>query len=130
MATTVDERSAVSRSKEFSSFRTSVTRRRQLVHVHGKEYKWRLYDHGPRTVRCPLLFLPPVSGTAEVWFQQMLSLGCQGFRCVAVDYPPVDSVEELIPALLRLLAELGIQHVRLHPLEGARRGERIDKKAR
>jgi maspardin len=56
----------VSQSKEFDSFRTSVTRRRLVVRIRQKEYRFQLYDHGPRNVRCPLLFLPPVSGTAEV----------------------------------------------------------------
>jgi len=48
---------------------------------------WTLYDAGPRTVRCPLLLLPPVSGRAEVFFQQMLALSSLGYRVISVCVP-------------------------------------------
>lgn len=45
---------------------------------------WSLYDAGPRSIRCPLIFLPPVSGTADVFFQQILALTGWGYRVIAV----------------------------------------------
>lgn len=45
---------------------------------------WSLYDAGPKNVRCPLIFLPPVSGTAEVFFHQMLALTGWGYRVISV----------------------------------------------
>lgn len=50
---------------------------------------WSLYDAGPRNVRCPLIFLPPVSGTADVFFRQILALTGWGYRVIAVS---IDSV--------------------------------------
>ena len=46
-----------------------------------------IYDYGPRTVRCPLVFLPPATGTADVFYKQIVSLGSAGFRVLAVEYP-------------------------------------------
>ena len=48
------------------------------------ELSWTLYDAGPRTVQCPLLFLPPVSGRADVFYQQILALSGLGYRVISV----------------------------------------------
>lgn len=48
---------------------------------------WSLYDAGPKSVRCPIIFLPPVSGTAEVFFQQVLALTGWGYRVISVSDP-------------------------------------------
>ena len=45
---------------------------------------WSLYDAGPKSIRCPIIFLPPVSGTAEVFFQQLLALTGWGYRVISV----------------------------------------------
>lgn len=45
---------------------------------------WSLYDAGPKSIRCPIIFLPPVSGTAEVFFQQLLALSGWGYRVISV----------------------------------------------
>lgn len=45
---------------------------------------WTLYDAGPRSIRCPLICLPPVSGRADVFFRQVLSLSGCGYRVIAV----------------------------------------------
>lgn len=45
---------------------------------------WVVYDAGPRTVRCPIIFLPPASGTADVFFKQLLALSSVGYRVMAV----------------------------------------------
>jgi len=48
------------------------------------EISWTVYDGGPRSISCPLLFLPPVSGRADSFFQQMLALSGLGYRVIAV----------------------------------------------
>jgi hypothetical protein len=45
---------------------------------------WTMYDAGPRTVRCPLICLPPVSGRADVFFRQVLALSACGYRVISV----------------------------------------------
>ncbi|KAK7832772.1 hypothetical protein U0070_026968, partial [Myodes glareolus] len=58
---------------------------RPLIIVDDDDSKiWSLYDAGPRSIRCPLIFLPPVSGTADVFFQQVLALTGWGYRSKSV----------------------------------------------
>ena len=45
---------------------------------------WVLYDAGPRHVRSPLICLPPVCGTADVFFRQLLELSQSGYRVISV----------------------------------------------
>ena len=45
---------------------------------------WTLYDAGPKTVRCPLVCLPPVSGRADTFFKQVLPLSARGYRVISV----------------------------------------------
>jgi len=45
---------------------------------------WQLFDCGPRDQTCPLVCLPPVSGTADVYFLQCLALSAKGYRVIAV----------------------------------------------
>lgn len=47
---------------------------------------WTLYDAGPRHVRSPLVCLPPVCGTADVFFRQLLDLTAVGYRVISVRY--------------------------------------------
>ena len=43
-----------------------------------------MYDAGPRLVKCPLICFPPASGTADVFFRQILALSAVGYRVIAV----------------------------------------------
>lgn len=45
---------------------------------------WKLYDSGPKCVKVPLVCLPPVSGTSDVFFKQILALSAKGIRVIAV----------------------------------------------
>ena len=55
----------------------------QIV-VDNPDQAWVLYDAGPREVKCPLIFLPAVCGTADCFFKQVLTLSAQGYRVIAV----------------------------------------------
>ena len=51
---------------------------------HSKE--WGLYDAGPKTIKCPLMCFPPASGTADIFYRQLLGLSAKGFRIIAVSF--------------------------------------------
>ena len=53
---------------------------------NSDEKEWLLYDAGPRSVRCPLVCLPPASGTADVFFKQVLTLSSLGYRVISVSF--------------------------------------------
>ena len=43
-----------------------------------------MYDAGPRNVKSPLICLPPVCGTADVFFKQLTTLSQRGYRVISV----------------------------------------------
>lgn len=45
-----------------------------------------MYDSSPKTIKCPLVCLPPVSGTADVFFKQVLGLAAKGYRIISVSF--------------------------------------------
>ena len=55
------------------------------------EKEWLIYDAGPRNVRCPLICLPPASGTADVFFKQILTLSSLGYRVISVSFKPFNN---------------------------------------
>jgi maspardin len=67
----------------FKLFRSWVPLQRMNVDYFGAERVWKYYDWGPKDV-APLICIPGVSGTAESFFKQFLSLSPKGFRVVAV----------------------------------------------
>lgn len=99
-------------SEEYLSFRSNIPQKKICVDEDG-ELSWTLYDAGPRTVRCPLLFLPPVSGRADIFFQQMLALSGLGYRVISVDYPVYWTICEFCTGLCSLLNYLHIDSVHL-----------------
>ena len=56
----------------------------QIVVDSSDDKEWLIYDAGPRSVRCPLICLPPASGTADVFFKQVLTLSSLGYRVISV----------------------------------------------
>lgn len=105
-------KSSLAQSDEYREFRSSVP----LKHIWvGKEThkEWQLYDVGPRSIKCPLLFLPPLSGSADVYFKQMLSLSARGLRVISVSYPVYWSVDDFCSGLLALLDHLELDSVHL-----------------
>eukprot|EP00039_Didymoeca_costata_P023160 m.6200 g.6200 ORF g.6200 m.6200 type:complete len:324 (+) comp3496_c0_seq1:145-1116(+) len=107
------KKSVTSQSKEYLSFRNSVALKTVQIDHDTEQKNWQLYDYGPRQVRCPLIFLPPVSGTADVYFKQQLSLGTSGTRVISVKSPPCWTVEEWCEGFLKLLDHLRIDQVHI-----------------
>ncbi|XP_023568416.1 maspardin [Octodon degus] len=70
-------------SPDYNWFRSTVPLKKIIVDDDDSKI-WSLYDAGPRSIRCPLIFLPPVSGTADVFFRQILALTGWGYRVIAV----------------------------------------------
>ncbi|EDO37239.1 predicted protein [Nematostella vectensis] len=103
---------AISRSQEYLSFRSTVPHRRVVVDSSG-EKEWALYDAGPRSVRCPLICLPPASGTADVFFKQILTLSSLGYRVISVEYPVYWTYSEWTDGFRKLLDFLHLDKVHL-----------------
>ncbi|KAK3601460.1 hypothetical protein CHS0354_033594 [Potamilus streckersoni] len=100
------------KSQDYQSFRSSVPQKKLIVDDDDKK-EWKLYDAGPRNVRCPIVCLPPASGTADVFFKQILALSSKGYRVISVEYPVYWTMKEFLEGFRKLLDHLQIDKVHI-----------------
>ncbi|XP_044016976.1 maspardin-like isoform X1 [Aphidius gifuensis] len=109
--------SEFSRSKEYQSFRSSVPLKKIVVDTNGTKkfyFKgWKIYDSGPKTIKSPLICLPPVSGTADIFFKQILSLGAKGYRVISAEPPVYWSIDEWCEGFRKLMDYMELDRVHL-----------------
>ncbi|GJQ80235.1 hypothetical protein Trydic_g23809 [Trypoxylus dichotomus] len=104
--------SDLSQSQEYLSFRSSVPLRRIVVDNDNTKV-WKIYDCGPKNIKYPLICLPPVSGTADVYFKQSLALSAKGIRVISAEAPIYWSVYEWCEGFKKLLDYLEIDKIHL-----------------
>ncbi|XP_056635632.1 maspardin-like [Diorhabda carinulata] len=104
--------SDLSQSNEYLSFRSNVPLKRIVVDSDNSK-GWRIYDCGPKTVNCPLICLPPVSGTADIFFKQALVLSAKGIRVISAESPVYWSVLEWCEGFRKLLDHLHLDRVHI-----------------
>ncbi|XP_072167580.1 maspardin-like [Diadema setosum] len=104
--------SAISQSAEYLSFRSSVPQKRVVVDDDSNKY-WTMYDAGPKNVRCPLICLPPVSGTGDVYFKQILGLSAKGYRVIGLEYPVHWTIQEFCESFRKLLDHLHLDKIHI-----------------
>ncbi|KAI8546470.1 hypothetical protein RHMOL_Rhmol07G0120300 [Rhododendron molle] len=75
--------------------------------------QWRYYDFGPKVVP-PLICLPGIAGTADVYYKQVMSLSMKGYRVISVDIPRVWNHHEWIQAFEKFLDAIDVHHVHLY----------------
>jgi hypothetical protein len=68
------------------------------------------YDVGPKDVT-PLVMLHGTSGTAIMFFYQMLSLGYKGFRIISCQWPDYWTHEEWVQGFHNFLAAMKLKKV-------------------
>ncbi|XP_076331380.1 maspardin-like isoform X2 [Tachypleus tridentatus] len=73
----------ISLSPEYVSFRSTIPQKKIIVDDDPKKV-WTIYDAGPKNITCPLICLPPVSGTADCFFRQIIALTTKGYRVISV----------------------------------------------
>ncbi|KAI9560687.1 hypothetical protein GHT06_011637 [Daphnia sinensis] len=98
-------------SLEYLSFRSNIPCRK--IVLDDSEKVWTIYDGGPKTIRSPLICLPPVSGTADTFFQQVLGLSAKGYRVISLSWPVYWSVNEWCEGFRKLLDFLQLDQVHL-----------------
>ncbi|XP_011696533.1 PREDICTED: maspardin-like isoform X2 [Wasmannia auropunctata] len=104
--------SELSRSQEYLSFRSSIPLRKIVVDADGAK-GWKVYDSNPKTIKCPLICLPPVCGTADIFFRQILSLAAKGYRVISAEAPVYWSIKEWCDGFRKLLDYLELDKVHL-----------------
>ncbi|XP_043253101.1 maspardin-like [Colletes gigas] len=104
--------SDLSRSDEYLSFRSSIPLRKIAIDVDSMQ-GWKVYDSSPKTIKCPLICLPPASGTADIFFRQILGLSAKGYRIISVESPVYWDVKEWCDGFRKLLDYMGLDKVHL-----------------
>ena len=121
--------SAISQSEEYKSFRGSIPLKNITV---APNETWTVYDTGSRSSgTSPLLCLPPISGTADIFFKQCLgklikkmtalnqsqltfsALSARGYRVISVSWPVYWTHKTWCQGLSRLLDHLGLERVHI-----------------
>lgn len=102
----------VSTSPEYQSFRSTIPQKKVVVDDDNSK-EWTMYDAGPKTVKCPLVCFPPASGTADVFFLQMLGLTTAGYRVISVEYPVYWTMREFCEGFRKLLDHLQLDKVHI-----------------
>ncbi|XP_012280352.1 maspardin isoform X2 [Orussus abietinus] len=74
---------------------------------------WKVYDSGPKTIKCPVICLPPVSGSADIFFKQILGLAAKGYRVISAEAPVYWSVKEWCDGFKKLLDYMELDRVHL-----------------
>ena len=106
--------SQLSQSYEYQEFRSKIPLKKIAVDEDATSDKfWSVYDSGPRSVTCPLVCFPPVSGSGEVFFKQLTELPKKGIRVIAVSYPSYWSCREFVLGFIRLLDHLRLDRVHI-----------------
>jgi len=104
--------SEISRSQEYLSFRSSIPQRKIIVDDDLTK-EWILYEAGPKSVKCPLICFPPASGTADVYFRQILGLSALGYRVIGIEYPIYWTMSEFVEGFRKLLDQLSLDKVHI-----------------
>ncbi|CAL4941329.1 unnamed protein product [Urochloa decumbens] len=74
---------------------------------------WRYYDFGPKVVP-PLVCIPGIAGTADVYYKQIMSLCMKGYRVISIDVPQVWNHHEWIHSFEKFLDSMNIHHVHIY----------------
>lgn len=89
----------------YQLFRSWVAQQRvSLGNVNEKI--WKYYDFGPKEAT-PLVCIPGASGTAEIFYKQMISLCPKGYRIVSVQPAPYDTHQGWCKGFDRFLDKIG-----------------------
>ncbi|CAG2106824.1 unnamed protein product [Medioppia subpectinata] len=97
-------------SSDYQTFRSNISLKKIIVDDDSSKV-WSLYDCGPKNVVSPLICLPPVSGTADVFFRQLMDLSSRGYRVIAAEYPVYWTLREFINGFCKLLDHLNLERV-------------------
>lgn len=106
---TLSDPDTITATEEYAFFRSSIPQRK--VVVDRSQQSWVMYDAGPHNVKSPLICLPPVCGTADVFFKQLVDLSKKGYRVISLEYPVFWTVDEFCEGFVRLIDHMELTKV-------------------
>ncbi|KAI2799886.1 Maspardin [Blomia tropicalis] len=109
----LDPKDWIENSTEYCRFRSSVALRKLALDDDNNNRVWSIHECGPREVQCPVIFLPPVSGTADIYFIQMNYLSERGHRVISLQYPTYFTIDDFCDGFQRLLDYYKVKQVHI-----------------
>lgn len=98
-------------SQSYANFRAWCPRKEVSIGVLHP-IPWRYYDWGPKSYPEPIICLHSLIGSAESFYQQIISIASRGYRILSVQVPVYWTVAEFCDAFHSFLET--IPHRRLH----------------
>lgn len=99
-------------SSTYRLFRGKVALKRFAVDDDGNK-EWAVFECGPKDSDTPVVFLPPVSGSADIFFRQLIYLSDRGFRVISTEYPTYYTLEEFIRGFRCFISYFQLKQVHL-----------------
>lgn len=104
-------KSVYSKSESYQLFRGWVALQ-QITIGSVNERVWKYYDSGPKEAT-PLVCIPGASGTADVFYRQMISLCPRGYRVISVQFDAYDTHQAWCKGFDRFLDKIAINKIHL-----------------
>jgi len=99
-------------SDEYRDFRSKYSKQK-IVLDNDSRRVWTFFDTGPKTVLSPIIFLPCVSGTADIFYLQLIELNKKGYRAISLQYPTYWSHKEFIVGFLNFIDYYKFENIHL-----------------
>jgi len=104
-------KSVYAKSESYQLFRGWVALQ-QITIGSVNERVWKYYDSGPKEAT-PLVCIPGASGTADVFYRQMISLCPRGYRVISVQFDAYDTHQAWCKGFDRFLDKIAVNKVHL-----------------
>ena len=96
-------------SAEFVHFKAHIPLSRIAT---SATQSWSYYEIGPKSLP-PLILLHGSSGTAAVYYRQLLALSSRGYRVLSASWPPCWTVKEWVAGFLAFLDAVHIERAHI-----------------
>jgi maspardin len=103
--------SVFAKSEDYKRFKSLVCLQRVCVNTFTDK-EWVYYDFGPKE-NTPLICLPGITGTPDVFYKQILCLAAKGYRIISLESPAYMTHERWIKGFDRFLDFLKIGKIHL-----------------
>jgi len=104
------EESDIESSPEYKKFRASISKKKALL--PNTHQQWVYFQAGPKS-EVAIVCLHGTSGTADMFFHQVMSLSARGYHVISAQFPPYWTHKAWIEGFAGFLRVMGLKQVHL-----------------
>ncbi|KPM08068.1 abhydrolase domain-containing protein [Sarcoptes scabiei] len=110
----IQKRNCIEKSEQYCRFRSQIALRRYALDDDENNAKdWSVFECGPKEINCPVIFFPPISGSADVFFLQLQYLSDHGHRVISAEYPSYYLIEDFVAGFRRFIEYFKFEKVHI-----------------